>query len=168
MKKPSKLALIISILFPIASQALDSDHTQPMYLMADTAQLNQQTNAGIYQGNVRLDQGTTHLTADYATTLTDQDNTLITATAQGNDHERAHYWTLTDPDKPELHARAERIEYQAAENKIYLIGNAEVIQGEDSYFAPLIEYDTVADEVISPPHEEGRTVIIYQNKTDNN
>ncbi|MEE9452566.1 MAG: lipopolysaccharide transport periplasmic protein LptA [Gammaproteobacteria bacterium] len=166
MSKLSKLFIILLTLLPWTTQALESDNDQPMLVSSDSAQINSQNGIGIYRGNVRFNQGTSYLTADYAETFTDEDNNLVSAFADGVEDQRAHYWTLTDIDKPELHARADRIEYQAEENKIYLIGNAEVIQGEDSYHAPIIEYDTEKEEVISPEDDQGRTVIILQKQAD--
>jgi len=166
MNKLSRLFFILLIFLPLTTKALESDSDQPMLVSSDSAQINSQSGVGLYRGNVHFNQGASYLTADYAETFTDEDNNLVSAFAEGVEDQRAHYWTLTDIDKPELHARADRIEYQAKENKIYLIGNAEVIQGEDSYHAPIIEYDTEKEEVISPEDDQGRTVIILQNQTD--
>jgi len=157
MKQLSKLLLC---LLPIVSYALDSDSEQPMYFESDTAEINQKTGIGIYQGNVRIDQGSSHLTAVHATTTSDENNKLIEATADGDTQQQAHYWTLTEADEPELHAHANRIEFYVKDNKIILIGNATVIQGEDSYHAPRIEYDILKEEVISPTSKDGRTTII--------
>ena len=148
------------LMYPYISYALDSDGDEPIYVQSDAAQINNSTGFGEYMGNVVMDQGTTHITADHATTTTDDDGDLVEATAQGSTDEQVHYWTRTALDKPLFHAYADRMEYKAQEDKIYLYGNAQITQGDDSYSAPTIEYDMVADQVVSPENQAGRTTII--------
>src|SRR5690242_5485695 len=110
MLKPIKFTLIILLfLIPYLSYALDSDRALPMSVAADSADINNRTGVGHYQGNVTVDQGSTHLRALNAVTYTDKKNQLIKGVANGDEAHPVHYWTLTDPKKPELHAYATRI-----------------------------------------------------------
>lgn len=153
------------LLQPYFSYALDSDSDEPFFIQADSAQINNSTGFGEYTGNVVMDQGVTHLTAAHATTTTDN-GVLVEATAQGNAEEQVHYWTRRDPEKPIFHAYANRMEYKAQEDKIYLYGNAHIEEGNDSYSAPIIEYDMSSQQVISPENEGGRTTIIIHPGND--
>ncbi len=152
---------ILLFLFTLKSFALPEDQKKIIELSADTADINQETRKGIYTQNVEFDQGTTHLRATKAMTKVNEKNKLIEVTADGDEHSQAHFWTLMDKNKPELHAYANSIRYFPEEHLIQLIGNARVEQGTDSFSAPLIRYDTLNKHVISQSNGQGRTVIIF-------
>lgn len=142
------------------SLAMPDDREKILELSADTADLNQQTHHGEYLGNVQLDQGTTHLRAAKAITEGDKQNKLVLAIANGNKKDQAHYWTQTAVDKPLLHAYANTIRYYPNHHLIELIGHARVIQGDNSFAAPKISYDTLQQHVISKSDGKTRTTII--------
>lgn len=142
------------------SLAMSDDREKLLQLSADSANLNQQTHRGEYIGNVQLDQGTTHLRAANANTEGNQQNKLVLAVANGNKKEQAHYWTQTAVGKPLLHAYADTIRYHPENHLIELIGNARVVQGDNSFTAPIINYDTLKQHVISKSDGKSRTTII--------
>jgi lipopolysaccharide export system protein LptA len=131
-----------------------------MQLSAGSADLNQQDHRGIYIENVKLDQGTTHIRAAKAVTEGNSKNQLTKAIIHGNKETQAHYWTLTDTKKPPMHAFADIIYYYPAKHIITLVGNARVEQGEDSFSAPSITYDTLHQHVISKSDGQGPTTIV--------
>lgn len=149
------LVLITNICF-----ALPNDRLQIMQFQANYADINQQSQRGVYIGNVQFDQGTTHIRAARALTEGNAKNQLTKAVIKGNNETQAHYWTLTATDKPPLHAYANIIYYYPARHTIELIGNARVIQGDDSFSAPKICYDTLHQHVISKNNSNNRTTII--------
>lgn len=129
--------------------------------MADSADLNQQQHKGTYIGNVELIQGTSNLKAAKAITHGNEKNQLTLAIAHGNKEKQAHYWTITDPKKPPFHAYANTIRYYPLRHLIELIGDAHVEQGNDSFSADKISYDTVKKHVLSQGNGKKRIVIIY-------
>lgn len=141
--------------------ALDSDKEKVMNVMADSADLKQQEHKGVYIGNVELIQGTTNLRAAKAITHGNDKNQLDVAIAYGDKEKQAHYWALTDLKKPPFHAYADTIRYYPQRHLIELIGNARVEQGEDSFTAAKITYDTIKQHVMSQGDEKQRIVIIY-------
>lgn len=153
---------IILFLFSISQTgyALRSDKNQILNFKADAADINQETHLGHYKGHVALDQGTTHLRASLATTEVNENNKLVKATAEGNKKEQAHFWTLTDEKKPPFHAYADLIRYFPEKHLIELEGKARVEQGNDSFSAPIIQYDTLHQHVLSQSKGKGQTVII--------
>jgi len=154
---------LIFILVTILSQstlAMPEDREKTAQLAANTADLNQQTHHGEYLGDVQFDQGTTHLRAAKAITEGNQQNKLILAVAFGDKKEPAHYWEQTAIDKPLLHAYANEIRYYPERHIIELIGNARVVQGDNSFAAPKISYDTQKQHVVSQQDGQQRTVII--------
>lgn len=152
--------LFFTLLFSSNSAALPEDKLQTLQLKAGTADINQETHEGIYSNHVELDQGSTHLRADNALTTVNQKNQLTKAIANGNKTNQAHFWTLTDLNKPPLHAYANIIRYFPDRHLIELDGNARVEQGKDSFSAPQITYDTLHKHVVSNTNGQGQTVII--------
>lgn len=165
MNPPSKvnyyfaLSICLSLL-PGFSYALPEDSQQVLNLLANSADLNQQTHRGVYLGDVQLDQGSTHVRAAEAITEGNEKNQLIKAIAKGNSEAQAHYWALTAADKPPLHAYADNIYYYPERHLIELVGNARVEQGENVFSAPKISYDTVAQHVMTQSDATMRTTII--------
>lgn len=141
--------LLFSLLLCQSALALPEDKEKLMILTADEVDLNQQSHRGTYNGKVRIDQGSTHLRAAHAITEGDKNNKLILAIAQGNTEKPAHCWTQPASDKPILHAYANTIRYYPERHIIELIGNALVKQGNNSFAAAKITYDTLKQHVLS-------------------
>ncbi len=149
------------LLIPCFGLALPADRHEIMRFRADSADLNQTSHVGIYKGHVCLDQGTTHIRAALARTEGNEKNQLMRAIIQGNQTEQAHYWTLTASDKKPVHAFADTIYYYPNRPLIELIGHAKVLQGEDSFTAPTISYDTVHQHILSTSTSLAQTSIIF-------
>jgi lipopolysaccharide export system protein LptA len=163
MPKTKGFLFVALALFSLVNNlcwALPEDRQKNLELSADSADLNQQIHRGEYSGNVQLDQGSTHLRAAHALTEGDKQNKLVMAEANGNGKEPAHFWTLTAVDKPPLHAYADTIRYFPDRHLVELIGNARVIQGDNSFNAPKISYDTLKQHVVSTSDGKNRTTII--------
>ncbi|PWY54816.1 lipopolysaccharide transport periplasmic protein LptA [Legionella qingyii] len=154
-------SLLLFFLFTSSAFALAEDKEKVMHVMADSADLSQQEHKGIYIGNVELVQGTTNLQASKAVTIGNEKNQLVVAIANGTKEKQAHYWTITDPKKPPVHAYADIIRYYPLRHLIELIGNARVEQGKNSFSAAKISYDTEKQHVLSHGNDSQRIVIIY-------
>lgn len=156
--------MLLTATFGSFAFALDDDKNQPISVQADSVSIDNKTGTSIYEGNVVVINGSTHLTAAKATITMAKDNKIKEAEADGQGDIQAHYWTLTDPQKPELHAFADIIRIFPEKKLVYLIGHAKVNQGEDVYQAPEIEYNTETQHVFSPKSIQGRTVILIHPK----
>jgi lipopolysaccharide export system protein LptA len=159
--KSHALLVILFILLTGNAYALPEDRDQIVQLSADSADLNQETHKGIYLGQVQLDQGSTHVRAAEAITEGNPKNQLIKAIAKGDQKEQAHYWTLQEKDKPPIHAYADIIYYFPERHLIELVGNAKIEQGENSFVAPKISYDTEKQHVLTEKQGDMRTTIIF-------
>lgn len=160
------LSMFALLFLTNACFALTEDKTKVVYIKANSADLNQKTHRGVYIGEVEFDQGTTHLRADVASTEVNDKNQLIKAVAKGNTQNQAHYWTLTSPDKPPMHAFADTIRYYANKHLIVLIGNAKIEQGVNSFAAPRISYDTLHHHVVTNRVKDNRTTIVIHPGTE--
>lgn len=144
-----------------ASFCLPDDKEKTAQLSANSADLNQDVHQGIFLGDVQFDQGTTHLRADKVVTKGNQKNQLISAIAYGNKQDPAHYWTQSTLNKPPVHAYALEIYYYPERHFIKLVGNAQVIQGENMITAAHITYDTLKQHVVALNDGQQRTTIMF-------
>jgi len=125
-----------------------------------TAYHTEQTQHGVYRGQVVLDHGNTHVRAHSATTESDANNQLILATALGHDLEQAHVWVGQTAGKLPLHAYADRIRYEPQTKRIVFNGHARLIQGDETFTAPEIIYDLKRQQLVTHPHISHRTEIV--------
>ncbi|MDF1684925.1 MAG: lipopolysaccharide transport periplasmic protein LptA [Legionellaceae bacterium] len=160
------LCLILS-LFMVNAFALTSDRNKLVYFSSGHASLNEKTGEGHYSEGVSIDQGSTHLRATEAITIMNTQHALTRAIAHGDKKKQAHFWTCTSPDKPTLHAYADTLSYYPLENRLKLVGNARIIQGENTLQAPIINYDIKAERLMTTANRDkaqGTLIFIDPNK----
>ena len=153
--------ILVLIMLNGSVYALDSDKEKVMHVLADSANLSQQDHKGTYVGHVEFNQGTTNLQAAKAITHGNDKNQLVLAIANGDKEKQAHYWAITDINKPPFHAYADTIRYYPQRHLIELLGNARVEQGNNSFAGAKISYDTIKQHVMSEGKGKERIVIIY-------
>ncbi len=156
------LLRLILLCISLSGFALSEDTTQPVLFHADSADINPQLHIGTYLENVALDQGSTHIRATKAITLTNTKNELISAVIDGSTKTQAHYWSLQAPEKPMLHAYADKICYCPQSHQIVLSGRAHIEQGHNKIDAHTICYNTLTQQVNMPFHSGLQTVMIIQ------
>ena len=155
-----KLLLFCACLFVTNTYALTSNKLEAIHFKAGHVTFNDEKGIGTYTNGVSIDQGSAHLRANHATTLMDKKHRLTRATAFGSADKKAHFWTLTAPDKPPLHAYADTIYYHPLKHELELIGHAHIIQGNNKLTAPHIRYDTEAERLMTTAKNKERTVIL--------
>ncbi|MEE9254764.1 MAG: lipopolysaccharide transport periplasmic protein LptA [Pseudomonadales bacterium] len=146
--------------------ALPSDSEQPIHIIAASAQISEKTGVATYTGNVELNQGSLHVTADQLTIYT-EDGEVTFITAEGK---LAHFEQLPEVDAALVQANARTITYYTGEQKVVLEGKAELKQGEDSFRGEHIEYDIV-DKVVSAGGGEASArveMVVYPRSGDDN
>lgn len=156
---PNIILFITILILTEPVLALPEDNKEPLFVHADSADINQSQHHGDYQGHIALDQGSTHIRAAKATTQTNDKNQLVQAVIDGDTNEQAHYWTLQNQDKPVLHAYANKICYCPLEHRIVLIGHARVVQGQNQITAETICYNSLSQHMMTPTHSGEQTVI---------
>jgi len=121
--------LLLSLL-PLTAWGLDADRDQPINIEADQASLNDKTGFSVYEGNVRLQQGTLVFTGNRMTVqLTDKklDTIILTGTL-------ATYVQRPEGKVVDQHAEAERIEYYALDERVILLRKARIWESGDEEF----------------------------------
>ncbi|MGB5179190.1 MAG: lipopolysaccharide transport periplasmic protein LptA [Gammaproteobacteria bacterium] len=122
--------LLLCALLPLTAWGLDADREQPITIEADKASLNDKTGFSVYEGNVRLQQGTLIFTGNRMTVqLTDKK--LDTIVLTGNP---ATYVQRPQGKTVDQHAEAGRIEYYAIDERIILLDKARIWESGDEEF----------------------------------
>jgi lipopolysaccharide export system protein LptA len=136
-----QLALLITILLlvsaPFAAVALEGDVSKPIEVEADSVEIDEKSGKSTYKGNVILTQGSIQLKADRITVIQHKKKS-DQIMAVGNPA------TLTQKSgkgKKGVKGRSKRMEYSVDSDILYLIGNATLIQGKDTFKSDRIAYD---------------------------
>lgn len=160
-----KMNFILSLLFIfLPCFALEKDTKEKVIIIADSGIYNYKTGLNIYNGHVRVDQGTSHITADKLTTKNNAKQEITEVIAYGIT-EPAHYWTLPNEGDLEIHARAKLIKFYPLVANIALEQNVEVKQGQNQFKGELIYYNSKEQTVTVPPAKNSRAVLVYNPET---
>ena len=123
-------SLLLLVLLSPCAWGLDADRDQPITIEADKASLNDKTGLSVYEGNVKLQQGTLIFTGNHMTVqLTDKKLDVIVLT--GNPATAVQRPEGKDTDQ---HAEASRIEYYANDERVILLDKARVWETGDEEF----------------------------------
>ena len=129
------LALLVA---PMQLPALEDDQEQPLYLEADSAELDEAKSMSIYTGNVFVKQGSMEITGNQVTVHHDAERKPIHIVAVGAP---STYRQEVEGEEQEVEAEALRMEYDTNKDEITLIDNAVLFQGEDTFRSDRIVYD---------------------------
>lgn len=117
----------------------------PIYLDADTAEIDQSTGVSVYTGNVVLTRGERELRGDRMTVHTDGQRNLSRIEVSGSP---AAFVRPQSTEGPAVRGEAPRIEYYAAgPERVVLLDGGTVVRGTDRFSGETIRYDVEADVV---------------------
>lgn len=139
--------LIILLVFVSGMQTLQArsdDRQKPLQLEADSADLNKGKGISVYQGNVSLVQGTTHLQADKLVLYHNAQLTLEKMEAFGKP---VHFRTQPDGQAKPVRAKARHMRYDLQRQQLILTGNSVLRQNQNTFSSEIITYDTIKDIV---------------------
>lgn len=154
------LALVILVVFSTSLWALETDSKEKLYIVSDSTIYNYKTGINIYEGHVKVDQGTSHITADKLITKNNSRHVMQEAIAYGY-QELAHYWTIPKEGEKDVHAHAKVIKFYPITSNVTLEKNVIVTQGENSFKGELILYNKSDQTIIVPASQSGRAVLVY-------
>ena len=138
LHRSSRLLFSLVALLPATTWSLPSDSSKPINIEADHAQLNDSSGITQYKGNAVLTQGTLRIEGDIITFLYNDQKHLTKIVAQGK---LAKYQQLHSLGEEPVNASAQKMEYHAAAEKIYLFGQGQIRQSADEFNGNRIEYD---------------------------
>ena len=122
--------------------ALPADSDQPIQISADAGTVNEAEGISTYSGNVTIDQGSMHISADEVEVIAvDSEVVQIIARSAEDSTRLARYeHQPEDTDTPVL-AEAKLITYMVQEERLHLRGQAVLKQMRDSFSGELLYYD---------------------------
>lgn len=161
MSPTLKLIFILLLMSLFAKvYALKTDNADVVHIVADSSVYNYKTGENIFEGNVKIDQGTTHIVADKVVTKDNKQHKIKEAIAYGVT-QLAHYWTLPKLNEPEIHAKAKIIKFYPIETNVVLEKNVILTQGENSFHGELIFYNKNNQTIVVPSAKNSRAVLVY-------
>lgn len=138
-------ALMLALLAaPISLPAMEQDQEQPLYLEADSADLDDAKALSVYTGNVYIKQGGMEVWGNQVTVHHDAERKPQRIIAVGKP---AKYRQKMEGDEQEVEAEALRMEYDTPNDEITLIDNAILFQGKDTFRSDRIVYDRAKGRV---------------------
>ena len=155
-KKAYLVLTLFALIFFYPYAYANVDNQQIINVEADSLQFNNETKVGIYQGHIKLTQGTRTLTADYAASYSNQAGEIVKIVASGHP---AVYHALIFPKCPKLIATGNTIYYYPLTDYLEAVGNAQIIQDQNLFQGPQINYDFKKKTLASPLSKEGHTQI---------
>ena len=145
--------------------ALPEDADQPIHLRMDNAE-GVMTGQTVLTGAVRMDQGTLRVEAERMIIDREEDQ-VFRVTAEGTEVNRAYYHQQLKPGAELVKAKALRIIYHIADERIELIGKAYLMQEKNEFRGEKINYDIRQGMVVATSHEKRRVeMILYPEKKD--
>lgn len=150
----------IFLAFPTLLFGLDSDSLEKLNIVADAGSYNFKTGVDIYEGHVKIDQGTTHIIAEKLITKKNRQHKIQEAIAYGY-KELAHYWTLPKVGEPEMHAYANIIKFYPLQMNISLEHAVHISQGDNSFKGELIHYNSKDQTITLPATSNGHAMLVY-------
>jgi lipopolysaccharide export system protein LptA len=128
--------IVLLLLLPSISWGLTSDQDQPIYMEADSVDIDEERGVSIYLGNVQVTQGTMLLLADKVTVYRVEKKTeRLVAVGKP-----VKYRQQMDESTDEVKGRALTMEYFVTDERLYLIDDAVLIQGLDNFSSDRITY----------------------------
>ncbi len=155
------LSLVSLFLVSTLALALPSDDQKPLKIEADSTTFDYSTGAHSYEGNVKIIQGSTTLTADRVVTKNNDKHKMEEAVAYGFKH-LAEYSTLPKEGDKILHAKAKTIKFYPATQMVVLEGDVMVTQGENSVNGQIIIYNMKNQTVTAPANKSGRATVVIE------
>ena len=142
MKKVSFLACLLSVL-PLSLSAMDSDREQPIHVEADQLELREKEGISIYQGNVKLVQGSLEIESDRLVIHFDADNNLALMEMTG----KLATFRQLDNDQQPLYGEAEQIDYDESRGLLIMRRSAYLDRAGDDIRSELIRFNTTTNGI---------------------
>ncbi|MCG7598994.1 lipopolysaccharide transport periplasmic protein LptA [Halomonas sp. McH1-25] len=133
------LGLTLLGLVSSVANALESDASAPIEIVADRLELDNRAGTAVYIGDVEMQQGSMKLTADRVEIERNDQGEVSLVTAIG-ESERAYLEQKPAPDDPIVRGWGRTVIYHADQRRVELIDQAELHQGGDTFRGAYVEY----------------------------
>ena len=157
----NKIILLTTIFFTTFAFALSEDAKQPIEIEAESVIVDETSGFNEFSGNAEIRQGSLLMTAELIQVQTNAGG-VETMKATGTLDNPAKYIQSQENQARFIEATATKITYDVNEGMIFLVGNAYLIQGFDSFSGDSLTYDINNDKVIVKGSEDGTTRVKFK------
>lgn len=134
--------------------ALPEDKKQHIEIEAQSVIVDETTGFSEFSGNAEVRQGSLLLLAELIQVLTNNDE-VVSMIAKGSLEKPAKYIQSQENQARFIEATATLITYDVNAGMIFLVGNARLVQGFDSFSGNTLNYDINNDKVVVKGSEDG-------------
>jgi lipopolysaccharide export system protein LptA len=150
----NKLILLSALFFSTFVFALSEDVKQPIEIEAESVMVDEATGYNEFIGDAEVKQGSLVMTAEIIQVQTNADG-VETMVAKGTLEKPAKYIQSQENQARLIEATATLITYDVNEGMIFLVGDAYLVQGFDSFSGDSLTYDINNDKVLVRGSEDG-------------
>ena len=143
------MAFVASLVF-----ALPEDTKQAIEIEAQSVVVDETTGFQEFSGDVEVRQGSLLLLAELIQVQTENEE-VVSMIAKGSLEKPAKYIQSQENQARFVEATATTITYDVNAGMIFLVGNAHLIQGFDSFSGDRLSYDINNDKVVVKGSEDG-------------
>ena len=150
----NKLILLTALFYSTFVFALPEDAKQPIEIEAESVMVDEATGYNEFIGDAEVKQGSLIMTAEIIQVQTNADG-VETMVAKGTLEQPAKYIQSQENQARFIEATATLITYDVNEGMIFLVGDAYLVQGFDSFSGDSLTYDINNDKVLVKGSEDG-------------
>ena len=150
----NKVIILFLVFFASLVFALPEDAKQPIEIEAQSVIVDESTGFNEFSGNAEVRQGSLLLLAELIQVQTNNEE-VVRMVATGSLEKPAQYTQSQENQERFVEATATLITYDVAGGMIFLVGNARLVQGFDSFSGETLDYDIDNDKVIVKSSEDG-------------
>ncbi|MEC7596224.1 MAG: lipopolysaccharide transport periplasmic protein LptA [Pseudomonadota bacterium] len=150
----NKLILLTTLFFSTFVFALSEDANKPIEIEAESVMVDEAAGYNEFIGDAEVKQGSLVMTAEIIQVQTNADG-VETMIAKGTPEQPAKYIQSQENQARLIEATAILITYDVNEGMIFLVGDAYLVQGFDSFSGDSLTYDINNDKVLVKGSEDG-------------
>ena len=144
----------MALFFSTFAFALSEDADRPIEIEAESVMVDETTGFNEFVGDAEVKQGSLVMTAEIIQVQTNADG-VESMIAKGTIEKPAKYIQSQENQARLIEATANLITYNVNEGMIYLVGDAFLVQGFDSFSGDSLTYDINNDKVLVKGSEDG-------------
>ena len=146
MQYMNKFIIIIGIMLSSLAYGLAEDSKKPIEIEAESVMVDESSGFNEFKGGAEVRQGSLLMTAELIQVQTNSEG-VETMLAKGTIEKPAKYIQSQENQPRFIEATANLITYDVNKGMIFLDGNANLIQGSDSFSGDKLNYDIENDKV---------------------
>ena len=162
----NNLILAFTLNLSSLAHALPTDQDEPIYVEADSANIDEAKGITRYTGSVIITQGSMVLKGETVDLLRGNDDTINQIISKGAP---AYFEQRPQLDQEITYATGSTLDYTVSSQLLLITGDAKVTQGGDEFTGAQINYDMANSKVKAFSSESGnqRVKMVLQPKKDN-